>query len=350
MPVKRDCLQMVGTPAVSVLLPVRDAEVTLEAAVRSVLASEGADLELICVDDRSKDGTPALLRGFARRDPRVRVLDAPRRGLVAALNRGLAQARAACVARMDADDEMHPRRLARQLEFLARHPQVALVGCRVESFRSGGLAEGYRIYTDWVNALVEEGEIRREALVECPVPHPTWMFRSRIVLGLGGYRERPWPEDLDLLYRLLATGRRVAKLPEVLHRWRDHPGRLSRVDPRYGRPAFARAKAHWIGRLRPMRAAVLWGAGRTGRRFSRLLAAEGIPTRAFVDIHPGRTGSAWRGIPVLSTRDLDARVSEWQAEGVPVLGAVASRGARGEIRAHLRGLGLREGSDFLMVA
>lgn len=337
-------------PAVSVLVPVRDAEVTLGAAVRSVLASVSVDLELICVDDGSSDSTPDLLRDFARSDSRVRLLETPPRGIVAALNLGLTETRSEWVARMDADDEMHPRRLARQLEFLARHPEIALVGCQVESFRSGGLAEGWRIYTEWVNGLVEESEIRREALVECPIPHPTWVFRRRAVVEIGGYRERPWPEDLDLLYRMLAAGHRVGKVPLVLHRWRDHPKRLSRVDPRYDRLAFARAKAHWIGRLRPMRAAVLWGAGRTGRRFSRLLAAEGVLTRAFVDIHPGRKGSTWRGIPVLSTRDLDARAAEWQAEGVPVLGAVASRGARSEIRAHLRGLDLREGSDFLMVA
>ena len=67
------------------------------------------------------------------------------RGIVAALNAGLDLARAPLVARMDADDEILPRRLVEQAEFLAEHPEVALVGCGVESFREGGLREGYRI-------------------------------------------------------------------------------------------------------------------------------------------------------------------------------------------------------------
>jgi glycosyltransferase involved in cell wall biosynthesis len=334
---------------ISVVMPARDACVTGRDAARSVLASRDIRLELVCVDDGSRDATGDRLAELARGDERVKVLRTPPRGIVHALNAGLAAARAPLVARMDADDEMLPERLRAQVDLLEREPEVALVGCRVESFRDGGLAEGYRLYTEWVNGLVSEAEIRREALIECPIPHPTWTFRRDVVRRLGGYRERGWPEDLDLLYRLLAAGHRVAKLDRVLHRWRDHAGRLSRVDPRYGREAFARVKAHFVGRLQPMRSAVLWGAGRTGRRFARLLAAEGITTRAFIDIRSDRAGTTWRGIPILSPDALPARVAAWRRE-VPILGAVASRGARSEIRRCLRSHGLEEGEDFWMVA
>jgi glycosyltransferase involved in cell wall biosynthesis len=293
---------------VSVVMPARDACVTVRDAARSVLASRGIRLELVCVDDGSRDATGDRLAELARSDERVKVLRTPPRGIVHALNAGLAAARAPLVARMDADDEMLPERLRAQVDLLEREPEVALVGCRVESFR-----------------------------------------RRDVVRRLGGYRERGWPEDLDLLYRLLAAGHRVAKLDRVLHRWRDHAGRLSRVDPRYGREAFARVKAHFVGRLQPMRSAVLWGAGRTGRRFARLLAAEGITTRAFIDIRSDRAGTTWRGIPILSPDALPARVAAWRRE-VPILGAVASRGARSEIRRCLRSHGLEEGEDFWMVA
>jgi glycosyltransferase involved in cell wall biosynthesis len=335
---------------VSVVLPVRDAVVTVATAVHSVLASRGTRLELICVDDGSRDGTASVLEDLAQRDARMTVLRTPPRGIVPALNAGLERARAPLVARMDADDEMHPERLRAQSEHLAGSPETALVGCQVESFREGGLADGYRIYTEWVNHLVSDEAIRREMLVECPIPHPTWMFRSPAVSALGGYRDRDWPEDLDLLYRVLEAGHRVGKVPRLLHRWRDHPRRLSRIDPRYGREAFARVKAHFVGRLRPMRAAVVWGAGRTGRRFVRLIADEGIATRALVDIRRDRIGTSWRGIPILSPESLDERVSAWRRERVRILGAVASRGARGEIRRHLAATGLTEGEDFLMVA
>lgn len=334
----------------SVVLPVRNGAELLERALESVLTSRHASFELVCVDDGSGDGSAALLRARAARDPRVRVVRTPPRGLVSALNTGLAEARGEYVARMDADDEMHPERLRDQCRLLDARPELVLVGCLVESFRAGGLAAGYRIYTEWTNGLVEPEQIEREAFVECPVPHPTWLFRREPVLALGGYRERGWPEDLDLLYRLLDAGHRVAKVPRVLYRWRDHDGRLSRTDPRYDRRAFARLKAHFLPRLHPMPAAVVWGAGRTGRRFARLLAEEGLATRLFLDIHPSRIGTAWRGIPILAPAHLAPRAPSWRDEGVGVLGAVASRGARGEIRRELRRAGLAEGNDFWMVA
>lgn len=337
-------------PAVSVVLPVRDAAETLDRAIESVLLSQRVSVELICVDDGSSDETPRLLRHWAARDARLRVARTPARGIVDALNTGLEMARAPLVARMDADDEIHPDRLAAQEQFLHEQPDLVLAGCQVATFRDGGLGEGYRIYTDWVNALCSPAEIARAAFIECPIPHPTWMFRRDSILELGGYRDRAWPEDLDLFYRLLVAGRQVGKLARVLHSWRDHPGRLSRTDPRYAREAFARAKAHFVARIHPMSGAVVWGAGKTGRRFVRLLEAEGVATRALVDIHPSRIGTSWRGIPILAPASLRERASGWRAEGLRVLGAVASRGAREEIRRELRSLRLREGDDFLMVA
>ncbi len=337
-------------PAISVVLPVRNPAAWLEGAIRSVLASRGAALELICVNDGSSDETPAHLEYWARRDPRVRVLHRPRRGIVAALNAGLAAARAPLIARMDADDEMHPERLLAQAKRLAHDPRLALVGCQVDSFREGGLAEGYRLYSAWVNALIEPGEIAREAFVECPVPHPTWMFRREVIHALGGYREHGWPEDLDLLYRALAAGWRMGKVARVLHRWRDHPGRLSRSDPRYSREAFARVKARFLARVHPMTAAVVWGAGRTGKRLVRLLEQERVPTRVLIDIRPARVGTCWRGIPILPPGRIRERKRAWRQEGLRILGAVASRGARSEIRQELVAQGLREGEDFLMVA
>ncbi len=337
-------------PEVSVVLPVRNGGPTLDGAVDSVLASRNVELELVCVDDGSNDATPASLEVWSRRDSRVRVLRTPPRGIVHALNTGLQAARASFVARMDADDEIFPDRLSAQLALLEEHPELVLVGTQVESFRAGGLADGYRLYTEWVNRLVTPREIAREAFVECPIPHPTWLFRRDAVGAVGDYRECPWPEDLDLLYRLLEKGHRLGKVARVLHRWRDHPRRLSRRDPRYGREAFLRVKAHYIGRVHPMRAAVVWGAGRTGRLLTRLLTREGVTVRSFIDIRPERAGRTWRGIPILAPDAVAGRAGAWRDEGVRVLGGVASRGARDEIRAALSTAGLEEGSDFLMLA
>ena len=339
-----------ATPELSVLLPVRDGAATLGAALDSTLASVGPGLEVVCVDDGSRDATAEILAERARRDSRVRVLSRPARGIAPALCDALAAARGRLVARMDADDLVHPERFAEQARLLDSRPDVALAGCRVESFRAGGLRDGFRLYTEWANVCTTHDEIAREAFVDCPVPHPTWMLRRLTLERVGGWRDLPWAEDLDLFYRLLAAGLRAEKVPRVLHRWRDHDGRLSRRDPRYGREALARAKAHWLARLRPDRAAVLVGAGSTARRYARLLAAEGVAVRTLVaPCDPGPARS-WQGIPLVGPAELAARAGEWRDSGTLLLGAAAVRGARERIRGILGALGCVEGRDFLMLA
>ena len=94
-----------AAPLVSVVLPVRDAAGTVARAVQGIRAQTLADWELVIVDDGSIDGTREILEEVRRADPRVRVLVRPRDGIVAALNAGVAAARGAFVARMDAPQD-----------------------------------------------------------------------------------------------------------------------------------------------------------------------------------------------------------------------------------------------------
>src|ERR687887_2921944 len=100
-----------SAPRVSVLLPVRDGAPFLREALDSVLAQTLTDFELVVVDDGSEDETPAILEAVG--DERLRVLRQERLGLVAALNRAVAEARAPLLARMDAHDVSLPERLGR---------------------------------------------------------------------------------------------------------------------------------------------------------------------------------------------------------------------------------------------
>jgi glycosyltransferase involved in cell wall biosynthesis len=98
-------------PLVSVLMPVRNEERFLPAALASLRAQTFRDWELVAVDDHSTDRTAAILERAAGEDRRIRMLRPPERGLVPALNAGLAACKAPLVARMDGDDICHPRRL-----------------------------------------------------------------------------------------------------------------------------------------------------------------------------------------------------------------------------------------------
>ncbi len=335
---------------VSILMPCFNAAATLEEALQSLVEQSLSDFEVVAIDDGSTDATAAILQTWADKDGRIIVHSQPHSGIVAALNAGLARCRAPYVARMDADDLAHPQRLEKQVAFLDRHEEIDLVSCLVECFPRENVRQGFRIYTDWMNSLVEEEQIIKEMFIESPFAHPSVTFRRRVVERLGGYQDHGWAEDYDLWLRMLIAGRRFAKLPQVLLMWREHPGRLTRQDRRYSLENFLRAKAYYLaqGPLKGRDSIILWGAGMTGRRLSKHLARQQLPLRAFIDVDVSKIGGTKRGLPVFSV-DMLPRI--WGAsQGAALLVAVASQKARGLIRQHLEGLGLVEGVDWWAVA
>jgi glycosyltransferase involved in cell wall biosynthesis len=299
------------------------------------------------VDDGSRDETPDLLQAWADEDPRVRVLQtAGSEGVVASLERARATARAPILARMDHDDVALPERLAAQLDLLDDRSGVVLCGCGIESFREGGLGDGTRRYQAWLNGITEPADIARDLFVECPIAHPTFMMRADAVAHVGGYRDRGWPEDYDLVLRLWEAGGSFAKVPEILLRWRDRPQRLSRTSSDYAPAAFRRLKVDVLRRtlLEGRDGVVVWGAGPTGKAFSRCLAEAAVPVRAFVDLDPRKLGQEIHGAPVVRPEDVGA-----YRESL-CLAAVGQDGAREEIRRELTARGWREMIDFCAVA
>jgi glycosyltransferase involved in cell wall biosynthesis len=336
----------VSAPLVSVLIPARDAAATQPAALASVRRQSEPRFECVVVDDGSRDDTRAVAERLAAADPRFRVLATPRRGLVPALLDGLAACRAPCVARLDADDLAHRRRLALQLAALAADPDLAGVGCHVRVFPRAGLRGGLRDYEAWLRGVRDARAVRAERFVECPLPHPTWLLR-REALAAAPWRDAGWPEDYDLLLRWLEAGRRIGVVPRRLVAWRDGPGRLWRTSPAYAPDRFSACKAHFLARG-PLRRAgeyVLWGHGATGRTLRRALEAEGKRPAAIVEIHPRRIGRRIAGAPVVRPEAIPA-----VRRGLPLVAAVSGGFARREIRAWCARLGLREEADFWCAA
>jgi glycosyltransferase involved in cell wall biosynthesis len=214
-----------STPRVSVVIPVYNAQAHLGEALTSVLTQTFADFELIVVNDGSTDRTPAILRDFARRDPRVRVVSRPNTGIVGALNDGLAAARGQMIARMDADDVCLPDRFARQVAYLDQHPECVLLGAMVSVIDPHGLV----LYES--ERLLEHEELDRELMKGRGgvIRHPVAMIRRDALHTAGGYRPQyQWAEDLDLFLRLAEIGR-VANLPDTLLLYRQHPQSVNRT-------------------------------------------------------------------------------------------------------------------------
>ena len=108
-------------PAVSVIVPVYNAERYLDQALASAEGQTLRGLEIVCVNDGSTDGSRAILVAHAARDPRVRIVDKPNCGYGSAMNRGIREARGEWIAILEPDDWIEPGMYADMLELAARH-------------------------------------------------------------------------------------------------------------------------------------------------------------------------------------------------------------------------------------
>jgi len=332
-------------PEISVLLPAFDAELTLAAALASVQRQTETRWECLVVDDGSGEGTREVALAVARSDVRVRVLSRPHGGIVSALQAGLAECRAPLVARMDADDLMSRRRLELQRTALEQAPELTAVGCHVRLFPRRHLRARRIDYERWLGSIRTPDDVQREAFVECPIAHPTLVIRKR-ALDEFGYRDAAWPEDYDLLLRLLHAGHRIGVVPRRLLHWRDGPSRLSRTSDRYAISAFVQCKAEFLARgfLARGERYLLWGFGDTGKALAEALAQRGKQPAAIIELHPRRLGQLIRGVRVVAPGALPA------LPRLPLVVSVAGLTPRSEIRMALARMGYRELSDYVCAA
>jgi hypothetical protein len=317
----------------------------LEAAA-SLAAQTFADFEVIAVDDGSTDDSADALADWSARDPRVRVLRQRALGLVPALEAARAVARGRYLARMDADDVAGAGRLARQADLMDREQDLGVCGTHARYFPPEVVRDGARRYEAWLNGMHGPSDLERDLFVECPLAHPTFFMRAAAVAGVGGYTDRGWPEDYDLLLRLWAAGHGLGVVPEALHGWREGPRRHSRTHPAYAPEAFRRCKVHYLTRtrLRSARGVVIWGAGPTGKAFGRALLSAGCPVVAWVDLDPRKLGQEIHGAPVVPPSSVP------RFAGHPVLIAVGQPGARTEVREALAEMGLEDPDAAIAVA
>lgn len=332
-------------PIVSVLMPAFNAVETLESCLRSIQRQTETAWECIIVDDGSTDGTAPLASRLAQHDDRLRVVTLPHRGIVEALNSGLELCRGTYIARMDADDLMHRERLRQQIGLMEQRQELAAAGCHVRIFPRQALGPGTHAYERWLNGMDSAGRVRRELFVECPVCHPTLIARSGAISKLG-YRDCGWPEDYDLILRLIADGDEVGVLPRRRLLWRHGPDRLSRSDERYSHERFTTCKAAFLAEsfLGGHASFTLWGYGNTGKAMCSALAAHGKQPSHIVEMHPGRLGNRIHGAEVIPPSRLPLLPRR------PLLVSVAGEGPRREIRKYLAAEGFVELRDYVCVA
>lgn len=212
---------------VSVVIPARDAAATLGRAVRSVLAQDYKAIEVVVVDDASRDGTAAVAEALGARLIR---LDRPQ-GAAAARNAGIAAARGELIAFQDADDEWLPGKLRRQVALLLAEPSAVFVACGARLVGQDGTDRG-PLYD---GRIPDAGaEAWRGLLAHNTIATPCVVAWRHALAAVGPFDATlPVAEDQDMWLRLAMHGR-LAYLDAFLVRVHVTPVSVSGVGTALG--------------------------------------------------------------------------------------------------------------------
>ena len=213
---------MSDSPTISVLMSVYNGERYLAEAMDSIIGQTFRDFELIVIDDGSKDSSPAMLRDYAKRDPRVKVTVRENKGLTITLNEAFAQSRGKYLARMDCDDVALPTRFEKQLAFLNANPDVVCAGGYFQLIDGAG-----RLLTT-LSVPTSDAEVQAKLLVgHNSITHPCAMIRRTAMERARGYDTRfKTSQDLDLWLRLGEIGK-LANVPHPILKFRLHESSVS---------------------------------------------------------------------------------------------------------------------------
>ena len=224
--------------AVSVVIPVFDGDRFLGAALESALAQSVRPLEVIVVDDGSRDASVAVAESFAG----VRVIKQANAGPAAARNVGVDAAAGDLIAFLDADDLMAPGRLEFQVEYLATNPQAGAVMGRQEVIMEPGAV------TPWW-ALEPSPWVKHIPAGE-HMSVMTLMVRREVFATVGPFDPSlRIGEDIDWLFRARELGVEVAMVEDVLVHRRVHDRNLT-LDYPANRAAMFRVLKARIDRKR----------------------------------------------------------------------------------------------------
>ena len=214
----------IPAPVVSIITPAFNAERFIEHTLESALRQTFPAFELLVVDDGSTDGTAAIARRYATRDPRFHVFHQPNRGIAAARNLAMRRARGRYLALLDSDDLWFPTYLAEQVAILEQRPDIGVLSANALNF--GGVRDGEPLLP------VYDSDIRPVSLLRLIEVEDGMsilsVFRREVPQTIGLFDEGlRRSEDYDFWLRTAFAGFNIAINPRPLGLYRRRPDSLS---------------------------------------------------------------------------------------------------------------------------
>ena len=200
-------------PKISVIMAVYNEEKYIREAIESILNQTFKDFEFIIVDDGSTDRTLEILKKYAKKDSRIKILRNEKNlGLTKSLNKALKVAKGEYIARIDAGDLCDPKRLEKQANFLDKNSDVYIVGCYHHWINEKGkIINSYKFPTSPEkirNHIFGFGSI---------AAHPCLMIRKKLFDDLGFYDESfSTSMEYELYMRTISNGFKISNIPEFL--------------------------------------------------------------------------------------------------------------------------------------
>ena len=210
-------------PLVSAIMPVYNGQTFLRAALDSILIQSYPNVEIIVVDDGSSDGSPGILREYGER---IHLVQEGRGGSASIARRvGIARARGAYLAFLDADDTWTPDKLATQVALMESRPDVGLSFGNLQLLRDETLVHG--------DLYAARPNLRPSADFESlfagnSIFMPTPMVKRAVYDAVGGFDPRVVGSEDYLLWMKIALVSNVAFIPEILGAYRLHSANTSR--------------------------------------------------------------------------------------------------------------------------
>ncbi|WOD44084.1 glycosyltransferase family 2 protein [Hwangdonia lutea] len=328
-------------PLISILTPFKNTEAFIEDCLNSIVNQTYTNWELLIVDDASTDSSPNIVKAYAEKDSRIKLLKNTGNGIIDALKLAFGNSKGALITRMDSDDVMQPHKLEvlanKLLTFGKRHVAIGLVNY----FSDAGIKDGYKSYELWLNNLTKTGKNYSEIYKECVIPSPCWMVYRSDLIACNAFNPDTYPEDYDLAFRFYKHNYKCIPCDEVIHNWRDYRSRTSRTHVHYAENHFIDLKLHYFLELdyNPNKTLVVWGAGNKGKTIAKKLIKKQVPFEWICD-NPKKIGRDIYGETLQPFRYLEG------IENPQSIITVANKAAQKDINAYLKSIHLVNKKDY----